>query len=410
MTSKDTKEPNDEIEGISFWGNLTLSLQRIVINIDANARKILRSPSAIFFTVLYPVVFILILGSIFSGMEEPFTLELYVQNNDDGLVVGSETIHAWNDSLEPVITGLNNSAGEQFIQIRSVPAEDKKGQAIDAGKYLEQEDGYLCVVIPQNFTLKAYTNPPVNLTIILVEDSQFAQILNQILLKVIYNYNLELSGDTEKLEVISQDIFSGREISYAEYLIPGMIAVTFMNNALFVTISRYIDYRIANFFTKLLSSPMKKSDFVISEMLWQFILAIIAFFISFFTGVLAFNLSWNALHWMIFPIMLAGIMTFTGLGMIATGIVKTPNGATAVGNILSFPMIFLSGAFFDISGIPVLSIISKCLPLTYIIDALRASMISKNFSTAWLNMGVSLAFGIVFMVIGILLTKWTEEK
>ena len=49
------------------------------------------------------------------------------------------------------------------------------------------------------------------------------------------------------------------------------------------------------------------------------------------------------------------------------------------------------------------------LPLTYMIDSLRASMITNNPPIAWINMGISLAFSVAILIIGILLTKLSED-
>ncbi|MHA1186923.1 MAG: ABC transporter permease, partial [Candidatus Heimdallarchaeota archaeon] len=113
--------------------------------------------------------------------------------------------------------------------------------------------------------------------------------------------------------------------------------------------------------------------------------------------------------WKMLPITIASVLSFTGMGMIGARVVKNPGAATAVGNFLVFPMMFLSGAFFEISHIPVINVVSKFLPLTYVIDALRASMLTSNPIVAWTNIGISMAFGVVLFTIGVLITKITER-
>ena len=149
---------------------------------------------------------------------------------------------------------------------------------------------------------------------------------------------------------------------------------------------------------------------------WPFIMGIIAIVTILLIGWLVFKLptgkfAWiiNVLDWKIIPITLAAVLNFTGLGMIGSRMVKEPNAATAIGNIITFPMMFLSGTFFEVAHIPGLNVISKMLPLTYIINALRASMITSNNPIAWFNIGISFAFGVVIFIMGVLLTKLNER-
>ncbi|NHJ84873.1 MAG: ABC transporter permease, partial [Asgard group archaeon] len=145
------------------------------------------------------------------------------------------------------------------------------------------------------------------------------------------------------------------------------------------------------------------------EMIWQFLLSILSMLVSVVTGWTAFGVPLSIMHWMMIPAMLAGIMTFSGIGMIGARIVKSPNAAGAIGNVLTYPMMFLSGAFFDVSHIPALYYISKALPLTYIVDTMRAAMVTNNMPIAWMNLGISFGLAVIFMGIGILFTKWTED-
>ncbi|NHJ86707.1 MAG: ABC transporter permease, partial [Asgard group archaeon] len=265
MTNKKTTEKNKQS---SILLSIKLFFKRIDNELETNFRKWIRSPTTIFFTLLYPIIFILILGSIFSGIEEPFSFELYVQNKDQGVDLGYTTYNFWNDTIEPIITGINNSDNESLINVLDVPLIDGEGANISAGIYLEQQEGYICVVIPETFTAKVLSKTPVNLTIISVETVQSAGIVSEILLNILYDFNIGFNNETYKVQLETVDFLVGEEITYVEYLLPGMIAITFMNNALMSTITRFNYNRTTGFFKKLSSSPMRRADFVTSEMIW----------------------------------------------------------------------------------------------------------------------------------------------
>ena len=78
-------------------------------------------------------------------------------------------------------------------------------------------------------------------------------------------------------------------------------------------------------------------------------------------------------------------------------------------NVITFPMMFLSGTFFPLSSMPLfLQAIAHVLPLTYVSDGLRASMIFGQSQTAILNTAIITMLGIACILIGSWITKWEE--
>ena len=89
---------------------------------------------------------------------------------------------------------------------------------------------------------------------------------------------------------------------------------------------------------------------------------------------------------------------------------KDPDGADAAANVITFPMMFLSGTFFPLSQMPLfLQAIARVLPLTYVSDGLRASMIFGQSQTAIFNTVLITVLGVAAIVIGSLITKWEED-
>ena len=102
-------------------------------------------------------------------------------------------------------------------------------------------------------------------------------------------------------------------------------------------------------------------------------------------------------------------MVFSGIGLIISQLVKNPNVAFAIGTLITIPLLFLSGVFFDISGVRAMVIISNISPLTYVVEALRASMITGNYSLAGLYIGLGFVLGLISIFIGVFLTKWDRD-
>ena len=91
-------------------------------------------------------------------------------------------------------------------------------------------------------------------------------------------------------------------------------------------------------------------------------------------------------------------------------IVKDPESASAVANAVGFPMMFLSGTFFELASMPgYIQAISKVFPLTYFNDGLRATMLEGDANVALFNLGIVLIMGAVFFVLGSKFMSWKER-
>jgi ABC-2 type transport system permease protein len=106
---------------------------------------------------------------------------------------------------------------------------------------------------------------------------------------------------------------------------------------------------------------------------------------------------------LIASILIIGTISFLGLGIVATSIAKEQESAQLVIGLLQFPMMFLSGVLFPIEQMPtVLQAVSKVLPLTYAVDALRKVMIlGAGIDAILLPLTVLIILGIVTMTIGV---------
>ena len=98
------------------------SIGRVGADLAVTARQILRSRVGVFFSLIFPVVLMLIFGAIFSGGNGAVTA--YVQNNDSVQGVPTQASAAFVSALNstalirlvPVSTGTNLT---QFLQSHS---------------------------------------------------------------------------------------------------------------------------------------------------------------------------------------------------------------------------------------------------------------------------------------------------
>jgi ABC-2 type transport system permease protein len=126
-------------------------------------------------------------------------------------------------------------------------------------------------------------------------------------------------------------------------------------------------------------------------------------------GIAAYGAHVTLSPWLI-PFLILGPMLFSALGMLVGTVTKNPETAGVIGNIVTFPMMFLSGTFFPISIMPTyLQTFAHILPLFYIIEGLNNVMVYGNIGGALIDMAVVLAITAVIFILAVKLFKWRED-
>ena len=110
------------------------------------------------------------------------------------------------------------------------------------------------------------------------------------------------------------------------------------------------------------------------------------------------------------PFFILGPMMFCSLGMLVGTITKSVETASVLGNIITFPMMFLSGTFFPISIMPdYLRTVAHGLPLFYIVEGLNNVMVYGNYSAAAVDIAVTAVIAVVVFVAAAKLFNWRED-
>ena len=108
-------------------------------------------------------------------------------------------------------------------------------------------------------------------------------------------------------------------------------------------------------------------------------------------------------------IIVSAAFAFAGIGMIISRFVHEEETADTAGGAVTFPMMFLAGTFYPLDTLPAfLQGIARMLPLYYVNEGLRESMIYGDTSGALFNTGIILALAAGFFLLGVILTKWKE--
>ena len=224
---------------------------------------------------------------------------------------------------------------------------------------------------------------------------------------IINEINLEQQNSKQPLTLIQKHIISS-DLSRIEYFVPGVIGIAIMSTGIFGTIGTNTKYRKNGVIKKLATTPLSKFEWIIGLVLYHAVIGIVSAIVISIVASIVFGIKliWSPI---ILVLLIAGALTFPGIGMIISTVVREEEEADAAGNIITFPMLFLSGTFFQIETMPgAMQIIARALPLTYLNNGLRETMIFGNSQAALLNCGIVVIIGILSIAIAMKITKWTD--
>jgi ABC-2 type transport system permease protein len=221
-------------------------------------------------------------------------------------------------------------------------------------------------------------------------------------------FNYQIIGATNVIDFQEESVTSNR-FGAVDYYLPGIIAAFIMTNGIIALTSNTTEFKRRGIIKRLSITPLTKFDWTIGNILSQTLLSLMLTAIMIVVGWVVFNIRAIPDALTILLIFLGSVM-FSGFGMVLGGLVKDVEAASALGNAIAFPMMFLSGTYFPLEFMPsYLQSIAKVLPLTYFSDGLRYALIYRYTPGVLVNMAVVAALAAVFIILGSVVTRWKEK-
>jgi len=239
------------------------------------------------------------------------------------------------------------------------------------------------------------------------QSSTSAPVISGVLSSIANGFNSQLTGSTQIVGVENQQVLSS-QFKYIDFFVPGIIGLTVLTTGVLGTVGTNTQYRNNGILRKLATTPLGKSEWIISKMLYQTVVIFISAALIIVVAKLVYNVT-VVPNVVTLLLLFVGTICFTGIGMIIARFVKDEDAANAAASAVTFPMLFLAGTFIPLETMPdYLQTIAKFLPLTYLNYGLRDAMILGDTASALYNMAIVLIAGAIFFVIGSIITDWRE--
>lgn len=178
-----------------------------------------------------------------------------------------------------------------------------------------------------------------------------------------------------KFAVSASDI-EGEGEGFKGFLVPGVAAMAIMQAGIFGVVFSLIRYKTGGVLRRLQATPIGPAHFLAGQITTRLIVTVLQTYVLLITGIFALQVSvgdGTIANWIDITILaLFGGTLFNAMGMAVSGWAKNEDIAAPVANIISLPMMFLSGVFFPLDVLPDwLASLSKYFPLTYLADGMR---------------------------------------
>lgn len=366
-------------------------MSRTIADLKAFAIQYLRNPVGAFFALAFPIILVLVFGAVFSqsGSSE---IPLPVQDLD-----GTATSAQFLNTL--------NQTGTVEVSMISPTA--------DIDDYIRDNSLSAALVIPAGFQATALGNTSVNVTLYGDQTvSSYGILVGSVgAAAEIFDKNLPIANRTVPDQIVGMVTANivAEDFTFIDFFLPGMIAFTVMINGLFILSALSAEYKSRGYFKLLATTPLNKAEWVLSKYFWFLIIMLISIFLMFAISIAAFGVKVTITP-LAFAFVLAGILLFSSMGMLIGVWAKDVESASTIGNAIGFPMMFLSGIFFQLEMMPqALQVIAYALPLTYLSEGMRATMIYGNDARALIYLAVVLVLAIIFFIGASKLMSWKEK-
>jgi ABC-2 type transport system permease protein len=173
------------------------------------------------------------------------------------------------------------------------------------------------------------------------------------------------------------------------YLVPSILAMSLMQLGIYGALP-LVQQREKLILKRLATTPLSPLAFIGAHAVVRLALGVLQAVLLIAVGIAVFGVVVVGHLAVVLSLVLLGVATFTAIGYVVATFAATEETATLVTNVITFPLMFLSGVFFPIAQMPdFLQPVAVALPLTYLADALRQVMVaSEAFAPLVVEVGV----------------------
>jgi len=367
--------------------------------IMARALEIIREPGVLFWGIIFPILMSLGLGVAFSKKVETTRVVAVITDHF------SNTQGA--DSVFPL---------ESFLRINHAVALPIKNGIHSHTLTIRDKKLGNTTFIFQELDWKTAT--------VLLKRGNLNMILEERNGKIEYHFD-PLNPDAQLIYLKLSNLFDNPEIlnresdecikpltvsgtRYIDFLVPGLIAMGVMMSIMWGISYEIIDSRAKKLLRRMVATPMKKSHFLVALITVRIVMNFVESGLLFLVAFLVFHITIQGSVPALLMVFISGNMVFAGIAILMSSHTSKTEIGNGLINLISMPMMVLSGIFFSYHNFPEWTIpYIRKFPLTMLADGVRSVMIEgAGFAEVAVPSLIMAFTGIIFFTAGLKIFKW----
>ncbi|MCY7408915.1 MAG: ABC transporter permease [Chitinophagales bacterium] len=348
----------------------------------ASLRSILRSPSAVVFSIAFPLIFIIVFGFIGGGN---FTVTVGVHPDCD-------------------------TSNQIFKMLKSRPEVNLSYDSLDA---LTQSlsRGHIAAIINIEKTKHDSLTP----MIIHLQTSSAARegagVITLFMNHAIDKANLDANPAVHPIAELKPQELEGRPYKSIDFILPGMLGFSLLSTGVFGTAFVFYNLRSTLVLKRFFATPIRRLYIVMGEALARVTFATFTSSFIIILGYLAFGFTLvHGITTFLTMLLLCfiGLFIFMGFGFIVSSVATNESVIPVFANLITLPQFLLAGTFFSTYSFPWwLQPFTKILQLTYFNYSMRKiAFEGLSLVDVWQDLAVLGIWGVVAYLVAAKVFKW----
>lgn len=345
----------------------------------AQGKGFLRDRQMLFWTIAFPLMFLVVFAGIFGGDTG--------QSKSKLVQVGPVALF---DQMPP----------EGRAALDSVFEISRTDDRVEALAKVRKGDAAGAVEMAGTMVQLHYSQA----------DQVRAAVVQGTLESFVQQANLAVSNAPTTF-TMQADRVEDQSLKAIQFYVPGLLAWAVSMSGVFGAALALVTWRKSGLLRRLRLSPASTGTIVGSRTLITLAVAVVQAAIFLAVGVLAFGLKLSGSWYLALPILLAGALAFMSIGLLTGAVSKTPDGASGLANLIIMPMAFLSGTFIPLDVAPEwMRTLSLFLPMGHLTTGMSAVMVrGQGIEAIWVPTLVLLGFAVVVGAISARVFRWESS-
>lgn len=369
--------------------NLQKQLLPVITFAKIDFRRLFRDKVAIFFVFLFPLIFLFVFGGIFG------------RNSDV-----SFNVALFNDSSSEIA----GQVAKQLKESKVVKVNEKVTTQEEAKEKMTRSELDALIILPKDFGSESSgaKTPSGQLQIFYNQNNeQGAQTLAAILQGFFKEVNQQYVDTSEPFTVKTESTAAASQRRF-DYVFAGLLGFSVMSLGIFGPTNVFPKLKSKGVLRRYSTTTLKVWQYFIGNVISNAAVGILSVASMFIVSLVVFDLNMQGDFISLGLMVVLGVTVLFGIGLAVGGWAKNENQAAPLANLVTFPMMFLSGTFFPRYAMPEwLQRVSDFLPLTPVIDGIRLIVTEgKTIFDLGTQVGLLAAWAVIIYFIAFKVFRW----